>query len=77
MRIGVISDTHDNARNVLRIVEVLRAARVDRTEEFESAFGAALLPGAPTLIHLKLDVEVSTTRATLTSIRRAAAHDRR
>jgi putative phosphoesterase len=30
MRIGVISDTHDNARNVVRIVEVLRAARVER-----------------------------------------------
>jgi len=30
MRVGVISDTHDNARNVARIVEVLRAARVER-----------------------------------------------
>jgi len=30
MRIGVISDTHDNARSVTRIVEVLRAARVER-----------------------------------------------
>ena len=30
MRVGVISDTHDNARNVARMVEVLRAARVDR-----------------------------------------------
>jgi len=30
MRIGVISDTHDNARSVARIVEVLRAARVER-----------------------------------------------
>jgi uncharacterized protein len=30
MRVGVISDTHDNARNVRRIVEVLRAARVER-----------------------------------------------
>ena len=30
MRIGVISDTHDNARNVARIVEMLRAARVER-----------------------------------------------
>ena len=27
---GVISDTHDNARNVARMVEVLRAARVER-----------------------------------------------
>jgi putative phosphoesterase len=30
MRIGVISDTHDNTRNVARIVEVLREARVER-----------------------------------------------
>jgi uncharacterized protein len=30
MRIGVISDTHDNARNVARMVEVLREARVER-----------------------------------------------
>ncbi|HTO71417.1 MAG TPA: YfcE family phosphodiesterase [Myxococcota bacterium] len=30
MRVGVISDTHDNARNVARIVEVLRGARVER-----------------------------------------------
>jgi hypothetical protein len=30
MRVGVISDTHDNARNVARIVAVLREARVER-----------------------------------------------
>jgi hypothetical protein len=30
MRIGVISDTHDNARNIARIVAVLREAQVDR-----------------------------------------------
>jgi acetolactate synthase-1/2/3 large subunit len=54
-----------------------RAARVERTEDFEPAFADALRPGAPTLIHLKHDVEVSTTRSTLTSIRRAATHDRR
>lgn len=30
MRIGVISDTHDNQRNVARIVDVLREARVER-----------------------------------------------
>ncbi len=30
MRIGVVSDTHDNARNVARIVEVLNRAGVDR-----------------------------------------------
>ncbi|HTO52816.1 MAG TPA: YfcE family phosphodiesterase [Myxococcota bacterium] len=30
MRVGVISDTHDQARNVARIVELLRGARVER-----------------------------------------------
>ena len=30
MRIGVISDTHDNTRSVARIVELLRGARVER-----------------------------------------------
>lgn len=30
MRIGVVSDTHDNARNVVQIVDVLKRARVDR-----------------------------------------------
>jgi len=50
-----------------------RASRVDRTEDFEPAFAQALTAGAPTLIHLKLDVEISTTRSTLTAIRRAAS----
>lgn len=30
MRIGVVSDTHDNGKNVSRIVEILNRARVDR-----------------------------------------------
>jgi putative phosphoesterase len=30
MRIGVVSDTHNNLRNVTRIVELLNEARVDR-----------------------------------------------
>ena len=30
MRIGVVSDTHDNLRNVERIVEIFRASRVER-----------------------------------------------
>jgi acetolactate synthase-1/2/3 large subunit len=49
-----------------------RAARVDRTEDFEAAFAGALKPGAPMLIHLKLDADVSTSRTTLTAIREAA-----
>ena len=49
-----------------------RAARVDRTEDFEAAFAEGLQPGAPMLIHLKLDAEVSTSRTTLTALREAA-----
>jgi putative phosphoesterase len=30
MRIGVVSDTHNHLRNVMRIVELLNAARVER-----------------------------------------------
>jgi acetolactate synthase-1/2/3 large subunit len=48
------------------------ASRVERTEEFEPAFAAALASGRPTLLHLKLDPDVSTSRASLTSIREAA-----
>ena len=46
------------------------ASFVDATAQFEPAFAAALAADRPTLIHVKLDVEVSTSRATLTAIRR-------
>jgi acetolactate synthase I/II/III large subunit len=46
--------------------------RVDRTEDFEPALQRALERSTPTLLHLKLDADVSTTRATLTAIRAAA-----
>jgi acetolactate synthase-1/2/3 large subunit len=49
-----------------------RSARVERTEDFEAAFAQALQPGAPTLIHLKLDADVSTSRSTLSAMREAA-----
>jgi acetolactate synthase-1/2/3 large subunit len=49
-----------------------QASTVERTEQFEPAFAAALAAGKPTLLHLKLDADVSTSRATLTSIREAA-----
>jgi len=49
-----------------------RAALVERTEDFEAAFAQALQPGAPMLIHLKLDADVSTSRSTLSAIRNAA-----
>jgi acetolactate synthase-1/2/3 large subunit len=50
-----------------------RAAFVDATAQFEPAFAAALAAPQPTLIHLRLDADVSTTRTTLSAIRRAAA----
>jgi acetolactate synthase-1/2/3 large subunit len=48
------------------------AAHVDRTAEFEPAFARALAAGRPTLIHLKLDPDVATSRTTLSAIRKAA-----
>ncbi len=48
------------------------AAFVERTEDFEPAFMAALATPQPCLIHIKLATEVSTTRATLSQLRAAA-----
>ena len=48
------------------------AERVDVTAQFEPALRNALAAGRPALLHLKLDADVSTTRATLTAIREAA-----
>ena len=45
---------------------------LDRTEAFEPAFARALAADKPTLLHLKLDTDVSTTRSTLGAIRAAA-----
>ncbi len=49
-----------------------RAVCVERTEDFEAAFAQALQPGAPMLIHVKLDADVSTSRSTLSAMRAAA-----
>ena len=49
------------------------AARVETTAQFEPAFAAALAADRPTLIHLKLDADISTSRTTLTAIRRIAS----
>jgi acetolactate synthase-1/2/3 large subunit len=49
-----------------------RAQTIDRTEQFEPAFAAALASGKPTLLHLKLSTDVSTSRTTLGAIRAAA-----
>jgi len=48
------------------------AARVAATAEFEPAFAAALEADGPTLLHLRLDPDVSTSRTTLTALRAAA-----
>ena len=45
---------------------------VAQTQEFEAAFRSALAAPRPTLLHLKLDAEVSTSRSTLSAIRAAA-----
>ncbi len=52
------------------------ASRVDTTAQFEPAFADALAADGPTLIHLKLDTDVSTTRTTLGAIREAAFRKR-
>ncbi len=48
------------------------AQRVDATSEFEGAFVQALAADRPTLIHVKLDTDVITSRTTLSAIREAA-----
>jgi len=45
---------------------------LDRTADFEAAFQRALQADKPTLLHLKLDSDVSNTRGTLSAIRAAA-----
>ena len=46
--------------------------RVDATAAFEPALRAALAAGRPALVHLRLDVDVITSRTTLAAIRRKA-----
>ena len=48
------------------------AARVDATAGFEPAFAAALAADRPTLIHMKLDTDVITSRTTLAALRDGA-----
>jgi len=49
-----------------------QAEGVSRTEEFEPALRRAIAAAMPTLVHLKLDRDVSTTRTTLGAIRAGA-----
>ena len=53
-----------------------RSERVEVTAEFEPAFARALEAGAPTLLHLLLPEDVSTSRTTLTALRAAALQRR-
>lgn len=49
-----------------------RGEFIDRTADFEPALQRFIGAGVPTLLHLKLDTDVSTTRTTLSAIRAAA-----
>lgn len=49
-----------------------RAATVESTDQFEPALRLAIESGRPTLIHVKLDADVITSRGTLSAIREAA-----
>ncbi len=48
------------------------AERVEATAQFEAAFGRAMAADAPTLLHLLLPEEVSTSRTTLSALRETA-----
>ena len=48
------------------------AHRVDTTAEFEPVFAAAMAADGPTLIHIKLNTDVITSRTTLGAIRETA-----
>ncbi len=50
------------------------AERVDGTTQFAPAFARAMAADRPTLLHLRLDADVSTSRTTLTAIREAAVN---
>lgn len=50
-----------------------QAQRVDTTDDFEPALERALSASGPTLLHLKLDTNIITSRTTLSAWRAAAA----
>jgi acetolactate synthase-1/2/3 large subunit len=52
------------------------AERIDGTAQFEPALQRAMESGSPTLLHLKLDSDVSNSRTTLSAIRAAARQKR-
>ena len=66
------SDLHNPDFVMLARAYGWQAERVDQSAQFESAFARALASGEPTLLHLKLDTDVITSRTTLGTIRAAA-----
>jgi acetolactate synthase-1/2/3 large subunit len=66
------SDLHNPDFAALARAYGWRAECIETTEQFEPALVAALAAGEPTLFHLKLDVDVITTRGTLSALREAA-----
>jgi len=69
-----ISGTELYNPDFVRLAEAYgwRGTRIDRTEAFEAAFAQALDADRPTLLHLKLDTDVITSRTTLNAIRQQA-----
>jgi acetolactate synthase I/II/III large subunit len=66
------SDLYNPDFAVLAVAYGWNASKVDATSQFEPALRAALNADKPSLIHIKLDTDISTSRATLTAIRRNA-----
>ncbi len=66
------SDLHNPDFVMLARAYGWQAERVDATAQFEPAFARALASGEPTLLHLKLDTDVITSRTSLSAIRAVA-----
>jgi acetolactate synthase-1/2/3 large subunit len=66
------SDVFNPDFAALAVAHGWRSAFVDKTAAFEPAFATALAADGPTLIHVKLDADVITSRTTLTAIRQSA-----
>jgi acetolactate synthase-1/2/3 large subunit len=71
---GRVSGSELSNPDFVRLAEAYGwgAAAVDRTAAFEPALRHALESGRPSLLHLKLDTDVITSRTTLGAIRAAA-----
>jgi acetolactate synthase-1/2/3 large subunit len=71
---GRVSGSELSNPDFVRLAEAYGwgAAAVERTAAFEPALRQALESGRPSLLHLKLDTDVITSRTTLAAIRAAA-----